>query len=384
MPFNSSTTDVDFRPWAAFVSGHHPFDLLNRHLILDTRSTDRGLGFLPERGPWDRIPRIYDELSRSLRILAKLPTIETSRLSAFQNSLEEIIRIDLELKNLVSYPGYESSFLDEDEFGLSMSRPLGEELASSIPFIKVGDELREWQEFGAALGKYKLNPGQFVATGVPTLGTTMELARELRDCSKYPAPSRLLQFVEELDAGDSLDERVWPSMPIRKRSLYRSCRYLSCVLRNRARPERWIELDKHRLNFFGARFYIDTLPEGDLESDYEGRIPKAEAAFFWVLADYVGQNVLRKTIRDEGELARDVADLQFYKQNLLKLLKDVVLDFFKMKGMDLPQYAKECFILGLRGKYPEPGPYSLRLDRDRVWVSPERPSWMGARWHKQP
>lgn len=139
MSFPTERADVDLRPWAAYATGHHPFDILGRHLMLDEMSNDPDRRSLPDRGPWDRIPRLERELDSALTIVAKVPGVDPARLNEFRASLDAILRTHSDLNNLVTYPGYESF---SDLYGNFVIGGHAEELASALPFIGEGDELR--------------------------------------------------------------------------------------------------------------------------------------------------------------------------------------------------------------------------------------------------
>lgn len=431
----SEDPDVDLRPWAAYVLGRNPRTLSLRHTAfwnqlhpsgnpdrrgpLDRLREDygeipfranepgpwdpilqdlEGLARAPSildygPGPWDRIEHETDEIDHALRILARIDRLVAGPLDAFRKSLGEFQRIHAEMINYCNNYFYESEICEEYSSEHGPAYPCLMDLARhSASLIRSGDELPGWRSFGDAVVAMQ-DVAYFGTQAVDDVGMPVgphplrvvkKFARELEDGERYPLPGAVSEALAALVPRNPWWIGAAPEpYGVLGAELYRLDHLVVDLLKRQAPPAKLLELDREQLIFFGERYYIHRPPPGRSAEEYAGGIPRPEAAFLWVLAESPGQEFGRETIIREANLGRGDEALQHTALRLRRPLKAAVKRYYKRRGVPLTKHAKRCFIVAASDKKvrvpvgPKKGsPYTLTLDRGRVWVHPERPPWM--------
>ena len=378
---------VDLYPWSAYVLGLHPYILATWHA--ESWDMMRATNKIPDRGYRYGSPRELWELDEALWIMARHERVDAAVLDRLRRYVARFVEVSKDIYDNAKYvTGSEDLDWEKEyapcEIELSFMMENSSKLITAPgKLITAPEGLLLWELCGAAIGetmelecpvsawRWDSPQDRFHAL----TGAFQMLMRT----GDYPYLDKLADRLPEFDPqAPWLQAGVPPHVQFeaRKRRQAELDEELRRALREQAPPEVWLDLDKDRLIFFGARYYLDRVPAGEKVQDYLDRLTKAEAAFLWVLADRAGEEVSREVICNEEVISRVPEELDYEATLLRNKLKPAIDAFFVKRGGDRPEFAKKCFIEGIRVKGPLSGPYILRLDPSRVRVSGPRPDWM--------
>jgi hypothetical protein len=359
------TAEIDLRPWAAYVIGHHPQLLIN--LEEEASYCRQYTAFI------DALERFKDhiiQLDAAVGVLAAKTEINAAELNKYHLCVRAFCQSYLVMQ--VEDPGL---FVDDVPVLPSVPGKPADGLIDALNGLLAGDEnLEEWRKLGQLIANY-----QEVHCGAS---------------DDYRGMSRL--FTEILDA-------------VKKLSVSENHTKLSCAL-DRARRDfgkRWPDgLDAQMRYANRGSLDIDQLdeqiqyalkdegpPEPVLVLDRERstifgqEIPMAgkhrqSIACLWVLAENANHPVKRETIKREVDTDRALKDLRYVMTPLRKLLQPLIESYYEQsKNTPLKHYDQQ-FIngdrggQGNRGGVDEHGPYTLMLPPSLVLITSARPIWM--------
>jgi hypothetical protein len=349
-------TDIDLKPWAAYVVGHHPHSLgiWCARLVYEFASNS----FDVQGASWGRLTTEVRELKKALRALASGGQV---RGDAPTELLEALTRLEGTFRALVKSP----EMFDPDApdwTGYSEWQHMVNLWARCDWPSK---ELRPWRELGEAVGRsqYLLEEGpvldgDFVPAEVGAIPTILQGLRGL-------ATEGLVQEAEETvrEVNEPAKRRVRKRLRSRARARYaalsRLDRCLRSALREQAAPERLVTLTEETITLLSETRPLKDFPEGEM-------------ACLRVLMKHGCKPVEREVIRREGGIRRDILGLKFLVHDLNKRLKQWGREICEARGCDEPECVKSGFVKGLRAtryaKHGTGGPYQLALDRSRVLV----------------
>jgi len=354
---NQAETEIDLKPWAAYVVGHHPYTLLLWHEMLWYDLTYCGPDV--DEQSWEPIATEIHDLNEALRILAVEDLVKPGVLIELHRIVEGFESIGMTM--------VESPSLDDEA---KRTMPGNHELLImgdlSARVMEAPEELEAWRRLGAAVGlrKYFLNGGpdgghgqdlerprrvQELARGLPTRDKTIKAIKKILQTVSATIPEARGRFLE----------------------LSRLDGELRAQLAHRVAPEPILVLDRETLSFFGETRPLKAFPQ-------------IEMACLWILAERAGRSIPRQDIIREGSVNTDEHNLKFVVSRLRKHLRAMAEAHCLKHGCARPSGLEDGFIRGerLRGYRAEGscGPYALALDPALVRIQGPRPDWMKGRF----
>lgn len=354
--------EVDLRPWAAYVLGHHPYCLVMTPDPIRIEQRE----FVPVHAPrpWESYRDILGQIESAWEILGRKNLLNGHHLAQF-------VKFHADIETLVE-AGMSSPDGSDPPGGAAGRRKYREawkNLASlSGKLLTATDDLPLWGAFGEAVGKSQLWLRDETKAEVLRLDELKSLVNALNAYDQYPFLGEVADQLESLGRDHSSDpDAAGTGLATGRRpALDRLAGEVQDALYRGVSPEPLLVLDRERLVFFEKEFRL-------------GSLPAAEVALLWMLTEHVGEEVPRQQLINEGNLSRDKFDLRFSILALRKILRVAIKKYFSMRLRELPEGADDCFIVGKRGKRGEPGPYQLALPPECVRVSDDRPDWIRPR-----
>jgi hypothetical protein len=364
-------TNLDLKPWAAFVIGHHPYTLRLRQEWLWESLYWESPWEIPQLGApqWD--PRLTDieELRDALELLALHEDVRAAALVELHRASDAFTSIYLPLGEHREPSPDDEEKPDPTAPGLGRA-PAYPEWCRMIAFaarvVGPSNVLQRWRELGARVGcgLYKLRGSATLPSASPRPGELASIAGKF-ECEGNPPLGELVMLLSEIDRWAAAEDGsiCWASEDECYLWLSQLDLELQAALRQDP-PEPVLILDSHHITFLGIRREL---------ADY--RHLKSEIACLWVLALRAGAWVTRTDLITRAGIQTDEINLKFVMSHLrTKVLKPLAEEHYQDTNCDPPPELERVFILGERGGL-HGGPYRLDLDPALVRVSAPRPSW---------
>jgi hypothetical protein len=336
-------------------------------------------------------PRELYELDLALRILCRETKVDAGALSEIYQLRQSFVDITTGL-----YDDIDSSIDDYwpelDGADWPCFYGLIEMAGYCERLILEPESLQLWARCGAALGKC-----QYIDEGRPDfwpesdnepIDVLKETLHAILESEPYPSIKkymarlksirlksiRFVKYQEDTSSVASFEARS-PDLPELDRTITKT-------LWRKAPAEVYLDLDEDRLIFFRSTYYIGKLPAGKKAERFAGKLTKAEAALLWVLAEHLGEQVDRETIRSNRHYICSPHYIQSSVSRLRKLLRPAYAAYCARRGSEPPPAGFDCFIKGVRGEVKGEsartsyrGPYTLDLGPERVRLSSVKPEW---------
>jgi hypothetical protein len=343
--------EVDRRPWAAYVVGHHPFAL--KAVLANWWEFEQGRLLDPSEVEDPDFFDVREELEEALRIL-----LLDGKLGAVYVDYRRALDRFVSACRAVAAPTNGTDRID-----WSSEQPTGgkpwEDLIDLSAYLVVGSEkLQRLRELGEAVGKatHYRNAG---SVGASSAKLILELVDDLGKSEEHAFLKKLRddgerQVIYETDSGLRFDPEL----------LDVQIRY---GLLKQELPPPLLVLSRDEFVFYGKSFPLDGKLDG---------ITKDGVAIIWALAERPGKYMDRGKLIEECKLNSDQYHLQEKISRFrAKHLKPAIGAYFAGSGGDPTSIPKDCHI--------EPGsgphqlcPYRLKMDADRIRIIGPRPDWM--------
>jgi hypothetical protein len=357
----TNSRNLDLKPWAAYVVGHHPY----RCRIEQERNWQKVVwhGETLDCRDWCDLETGVEQIDEALRVLAKGGQVDAAVLVELHRAKDAFVCICKDQQ--LSTPAHD----------LDASAPFGATewfrmLDFSEHLLTSRDELQMWRQFGTEVGR-----AQFQLWEASPVGGDYRQLQE-RDIRLAEIAGRLTSegrnaFLLRQASAEDNDGRPtqpvptgrWTEMARSHLELARLDLQVRAILQQEAAPEPLLVLDAETLTFYGeTKPFSECMP--------------AEVACLWLLAENASKYVERSELTRVAGLASELHLKSHISRLRNKILKPLAEAGCGRSGAQLPPAYKEGFIKFSRGGEYDNGPYRLEIDPALVNIKAPRPSHM--------